>query len=152
MQYSYCCYYGRQSEEIAGLNYGLIYNPFGLQDVETAIRDSGWHVPTVAEFNELIDFVGGSSVAGQKLKSNNPDEWGIYAGLDEYGFNIRKVGWLYGSRYSNLSLFEDNETGFWTSYSAWQNQPYYYFYDGNSSTYQPNGYYTMGFYIRLIKD
>lgn len=155
IQYSYCCYYNRNSEEVAGkngLNYGLIYNPFGIQDVETAIRGSGWHVPTVAEFNQLIDFVGGSSVAGQKLKSSNPDEWGAYAGLDEYGFNVRKVGYLSGGYYSSLSSFNYNSTGFWTSYSSWQKQPYYPFSDDNRVIYTPSGYYNMGFYIRLVKD
>lgn len=45
-------------------------NPSGVQ----GICPAGWHVPSVAEWQQLADFLGGLSVAGGDLKANN-DLW-----------------------------------------------------------------------------
>ena len=47
--------------------YGCLY------DWETAcnISPKGWHLPSIKEFSTLIEFLGGTSVAGEKLKTAN---------------------------------------------------------------------------------
>ncbi|HPE55439.1 MAG TPA: FISUMP domain-containing protein [Bacteroidales bacterium] len=35
----------------------------------------GWHLPSEAEVQELIDYLGGESVAGGKLKETGADHW-----------------------------------------------------------------------------
>ncbi len=51
--------------------YGVLYNfPAAL----TACPP-GWHLPTDAEYTNLATFVGGSSVAGGKLKEVGYDHW-----------------------------------------------------------------------------
>ncbi len=47
---------------------------------------SGWHIPTDAEWDILVDYVGGSSTAGKKLKAVAAN------GTDDYGFNGMLVG------------------------------------------------------------
>jgi len=59
-----------------------------LYDWETAMNScpSGWHLPTTAEWATLINFVGGSKIAGTKLKA--PDSWAENGyGTDDYGFS-----------------------------------------------------------------
>lgn len=46
-------------------------NPSGVQ----GICPSGWHIPSWKEFEVLIDFLGGSSVAGGKLKEVGTEHW-----------------------------------------------------------------------------
>jgi len=45
------------------------------------ICPTDWHIPSDADWNTLMDAVGGSSVAGKKLKTS---EWG---GEDAFGFS-----------------------------------------------------------------
>ena len=57
---------------------------------QQAACPDGWHVPTVQEATELINFLGGSSVAGAKLKSATG--WSTN-GTNESGFNMAPSGY-----------------------------------------------------------
>jgi uncharacterized protein (TIGR02145 family) len=46
-------------------------NPSGIQ----GISPEGWHIPSVAEFEELIDFLGGINEAGGKMKETGIIHW-----------------------------------------------------------------------------
>src|SRR5690606_15049986 len=46
-------------------------NPSGVQGV----CPTGWHLPSDAEWTELSDSLGGSSVAGGKLKETGTTHW-----------------------------------------------------------------------------
>lgn len=50
-----------------------------------------WHVPTVAEYDTLYDYVGGSTTAGSLLKSTN-GWYGGGNGIDKYGFSVLPAG------------------------------------------------------------
>jgi len=47
--------------------YGNLYNWYAVDD-SRAIAPEGWHVPTDGEYTALSDYLGGTSVAGGKLK------------------------------------------------------------------------------------
>ncbi len=70
--------------------YGRLYN------WETAKKacPSGWHLPSKSEYEELDKAVGGSEVAGKKLKAKSG--WntgnGYKLGTDEYGFSALPGG------------------------------------------------------------
>jgi len=74
------------------------------------ICPSGWHIPSDAEWTTLMDFVGGASTAGTKLKSTS----GWYNdgnGTDEYGFSA-----LPGGKGGFDGYFYDfGDHGFWWS-------------------------------------
>lgn len=55
----------------------------------------GWHVPSEAEFDILVNAVGGPSEAGYSLKSASG--WIGNNGIDGYGFNAKAVGVDHGS-------------------------------------------------------
>ncbi len=61
---AYCWYNNNQASSI-----GALYNFYAAADPN--IAPVGWHIPTAAEFNELVTFLGGASVAGGKMKSTS---------------------------------------------------------------------------------
>lgn len=48
--------------------YGRLYNWYVIMDIRGLAPD-GWHVPTKEEWQQLIDYLGGESIAGGKLKA-----------------------------------------------------------------------------------
>jgi uncharacterized protein (TIGR02145 family) len=83
------CYYGnnRQNEKI----YGKLYNWFAVSDPR-GLAPEGWHVPAVAEWTQLITFLGGESNAAIKLKSTSGWE-DIGNGTNCSGFSALPGGW-----------------------------------------------------------
>ena len=71
---------------------------------------TGWHLPSKAEFEALIDAVGGEDVAGIMLKSTS----GWYRegnGLDKYGFSALPGGFAHNERPQGDGEYAD----FWSS-------------------------------------
>lgn len=65
---------------------GQEFNSCPVPKPVQGICPAGWHLPSVEEYETLFDFVGGASVAGEKLKSTSG--WnGVGNGTDAYGFN-----------------------------------------------------------------
>ena len=100
--------------------YGYLYNwwaAIGDTDGDFSsnqdIASTGWHVPTQTEWDTLINYVGGKSVAGRELKSTGTEYWLNNNGLDTYGFSAPGAG-------QRISSFDDiKEVGtFWTSTTA----------------------------------
>lgn len=67
-----CCVYENLDNNVK--TYGLLYNWFAVNDIRK-IAPWGWHVPTYDEMNTLATFLGGSEIAGGKLKSNKLSHW-----------------------------------------------------------------------------
>jgi uncharacterized protein (TIGR02145 family) len=67
-------------------------NKYGrLYDWETAkkVCPSGWHLPSNAEWQTLVDIAGGDEIAGKRLKARsgwNSDNGKSGNGTDDYGF------------------------------------------------------------------
>jgi uncharacterized protein (TIGR02145 family) len=79
------CLYNNDATSYKNI-YGALYNWF---TVETGkLCPTGWHVPSDAEWFNLIDFLGGESVAGGKLKGPGNTYWNSpnTGATDEYGF------------------------------------------------------------------
>jgi uncharacterized protein (TIGR02145 family) len=67
-----CCWYNNDSLTYSA-TYGTLYNWFTVNTEN--ICPSGWHVPISEEWNELIDYLGGEFVAGDKLKEVGTAHW-----------------------------------------------------------------------------
>jgi len=68
---AYCNY---NNEETMADTYGRLYNWYAVVD-SRKIAINGWHVPTSAEWDTLITFLGGENVAGGKLKELGFTHW-----------------------------------------------------------------------------
>ena len=93
-----------------GNKYGLLYNWPAVKYLNDHRADliPGWHVPTADEWNALATAVGGTSVAGTKLKSTT--DWSSGAGTDDYGFSTLPAG------YYKLSFIDlGSYAYFWTA-------------------------------------
>ncbi len=93
---AYCIYNNNAANEVD--TYGALYNWHTVTD-SINVAPAGWHVPTDAEWQTLVDYLGGSSVAGGKLKESGTSHWnGPNAGVtNESGFTALPGGARYGS-------------------------------------------------------
>jgi uncharacterized protein (TIGR02145 family) len=53
--------------------YGYLYTWSAAMRIDTLI--TGWHLPTKTEYETLITYLGGSGVAGGKMKETGTDHW-----------------------------------------------------------------------------
>jgi len=56
------------------VNFGRLYTYYAAID-SRKICPAGWHVPTAQEWGKMINYLGGDSIAGSKLKGNSPLLW-----------------------------------------------------------------------------
>ena len=72
------CSYGNDSaySEV----FGKLYNGFAIMTKSNGGKNvcpSGWHVSTDAEWLTLVEYLGGSNVAGDKLKEAGDAHWNV---------------------------------------------------------------------------
>jgi len=140
---SNCVKYGRLYDWTAAMNgaSSTTVNPSNVQGVCPA----GWHLPSRAEWNDLVLAVGGSMVAGSKLKSEPPG----WNGTDDHGFSALPGGFRSGSSFINVGTY-----GFWWSATedsasgAWGR----YMYSGDSGVNEFSSVKTFGYSVRCAKD
>ena len=69
---AYCIYNNNANNEVD--TYGALYNWYAVDDSRN-IAPEGWHIPTEAEWQVLIDNLGGDEVAGGKMKETGTSHW-----------------------------------------------------------------------------
>jgi uncharacterized protein (TIGR02145 family) len=141
------CYYNNDSGNI--LIYGKLYNGYCIYDSRN-LAPEGWHLPSDEEWTKLVDFLGGSRIAGDKLKEINPHHWIDATATNESGF----TGLPGGKRNENGSFAEARDCGYWWSTSEKSDttiyaRGLYFYYSGVVRGYSER---TVGFSIRCLKD
>ena len=143
--------------------YGVFYNwpavmngadssntvPSGVQGV----CPEGWHVPSDAEWDILVNYLGGEYSAGKQMKSKKG--WNSYEGVsgngeDASGFNVLPAGSRHnGGDFYNLGF----NALFWSSTGYGENSAWYrylgYFHNGVYRYFSNKRY---GFSVRCIRD
>jgi len=123
-------------------------NPSGVQGV----CPDGWHVPSSAEWTELIDYLGGTDIAGGKLKETGTTHWVSpnTGATNVSGFTALPAGWYsYYGACNDIGKF----AMFWSSAgdssgSAW----YRALNNGNSHISSGGTDDATGFSVRCVKD
>jgi uncharacterized protein (TIGR02145 family) len=85
------CWYTNDSLHNAGV-YGALYNWYAVNTGN--LCPTGWHVPTNDDITELVNYVGGSGVAGGRLKEINTVHWNTpnTGATDKFDFTARAGG------------------------------------------------------------
>ena len=123
-------------------------NPSGVQGV----CPTGWHLPSDAEWTELTDYLGGTSVAGGKLKETGTTHWASpnTGATNETGFTA-----LPGGDRNGYGGFNDvGSYGSWwssTEYSTDDALSRRLDYDG-SNLFNDGSYEKIGFSVRCVRD
>ncbi len=116
------------------------------------ICPDGWHIPSNANWNTLIDYTGGSSVAGAKLKATSG--WNENGnGTDNYGFSALPGG--YGNSGGLFSIADSY--GYWWSSSEGEIYGYYAYhrsmhYYGDEDVDGVAGFKSYLYSVRCIQD
>jgi uncharacterized protein (TIGR02145 family) len=100
------------SDEVANLStFGRLYNWYAVND-ERGLCPTGWHVPTDGEWTVLQNFLGGSSIAGAKMKSS-PSDTPAWNGTNSSGFSALPAGFrlYYNGDFNSLG----SHGGWWSS-------------------------------------
>jgi len=147
------CWYNNDIDNKS--TYGALYNWYAVSRTTNGDKNicpSGWHVPTDDEWITFNDFLGGSAVAGGKLKETGTSHWKDpnSNATNEYGFTALPGGF----RGTDGIYYDLNEWGNWWSstpyddYQAWLRWLNYE--DGILG----RGYYSepSGISVRCLKD
>jgi uncharacterized protein (TIGR02145 family) len=132
--------------------YGRLYNWYAVNDSRNIAPD-GWHVATDAEWQTLINYLGGDAVAGGKLKEDGTAHWHSpnTGATDESNFTALPGGYR-GASGNFLSLGYNTNCWSSTVYStpyAWYR---YLDYDNASVGHSYYGDKPYGFAVRCVKD
>lgn len=131
--------------------YGALYNWYTVNTKKLCPK--GWHVPTNAEWGNLITFLGDQLYAGDKLKETGSEHWKNSATIatDEFNFTALPAGIrIYTGFFSDI---EGSITVFWTSTErdddeAWNSGLYF----SSSKLFNGFDFKRAGFSVRCMKD
>ena len=117
------------------------------------IAPEGWHVPSDEEWQTLVDYLGGSSVAGGKLKESGTDHWQSpntgatnESGFSAFSGGCRNYNDGHFGGLGNYAYFWSstgyNSNNAWNRVMTYLYSVVYHYYSGKS----------YGFAIRLVRD
>jgi uncharacterized protein (TIGR02145 family) len=133
--------------------YGKLYNWYAVADGRN-ICPTGWHVPLDAEWTALTTYLGGTSVAGGKMKSTGTRYWlgPNQNATNESGFSALPGGARADDgSFDHLILGPIRSAGTWWSGGAGVSRTRKLRHDSGGVG-VGNYAYTVGFCVRCIKD
>lgn len=146
---AYCNYNNTNNLDTIA-TYGRLYNWFAAAD-ERGIAPKGWRIPTIADWDILIEYLGGDTIAGNKMKEAGNLHWDSPNGSDNSsGFTALPGGRRYKSNNSN-------DIGYYSIFWAIPSYnesaaPFLYLFSWNSIFYRGLNYKVNGYSIRCIKE
>ena len=144
------CNYGNKASNID--TYGRLYNWYAINDSRN-IAPKGWHVPNYAELETLVNYLGGNTRAGSKMKEPGTVHW-LYPNIsatNESGFTALPGGYRYKS---DGSFHTIGSNGYWWTTMesfeifSWDQMIFHHFADVKR---EPKCK-TYGFSVRCVKD
>jgi uncharacterized protein (TIGR02145 family) len=141
------CYYDNNPAH--GRTYGKLYNWHAVNDAR-GLAPEGWRVPSDADWNLLIETLGGEGEAGGKLKELGTRHWRTpnEGASNETGFSALPGGYRDGEEFCRMEGFAH----YWSSSEAWKDQAsglYIGYHDSEAQLYRFDMIY--GFSIRLVR-
>jgi len=86
-------------------------------DTRQCICPDGWHLPTGQEWDQLVDTLGGTLIAGGKLKEDGTSHWwtGGNTGTNESGFTALPSGYRSNT---DGNYMNPTNSAYWWSYTS----------------------------------
>ena len=133
-------------------NYGYLYNWYAITD-SRKICPTGWHIPLDAEWTALTTFLGGTSVAGGKIKSTGTSLWYTpnTGAVNSSGFSALPGGFRNNDgSFSYIRSF----AVFWSATDSGTSNPWYrYLINDNGGVFRSNGHSkSVGFSVRCLRN
>jgi uncharacterized protein (TIGR02145 family) len=141
--------YGGNESNVA--NYGRLYTWYAVTDSRN-LCPAGWHIPTYSQWTTLLNFLGGETIAGGKMKESGTIHW-----LSPNNFasdESNYTGLPGGSRYYDGTFQDLGKFATWWSATessagiAWGTGLSWYISDGQRAY----GNKKVGFSVRCVKD
>jgi len=145
------CWYSNSSAN--GITYGKLYNWYAVNDLR-GLAPVGWHIPTLSEFQTLTTFLGGTTVAGGKMKSTGDVTVGdgLWTSPNTGATNSSNFTALpAGIRIGSFSSIE-SIARFWTSIESGSNANFLELNNYNDDVVYTTSLKRYGYSVRLIKD
>jgi uncharacterized protein (TIGR02145 family) len=142
------CWYNNDEAKYESA-YGALYNWYTVSTGK--LCPAGWHVPANSEWITLTNYLGGESLAGNKLKEAGSTHWGdLNNGTNETGFTALPGG----DRKDDGSFSDNGSSGFWWSVSSALPTSSYYavLYSSSGSLVRGGNPNVFGYSVRCIKD
>jgi len=131
--------------------YGKVYNWYAVSDPRN-VCPTGWHYPSDDEWETLAQFLGGTDVAGGKLKESGTVRWNTpnTGATNSSGFTAIPAG----SKSGDFSTHGMGESAiFWSvSETSSTNASSYYLWTHSASMLSYSYVKQFGFSVRCIKD
>jgi uncharacterized protein (TIGR02145 family) len=152
------CWYNNDQVTYTANKFGALYNWYAISPASNGNKNicpMGWHVPTDEEWTTLINYLGGESVAGGKMKTVGTQLWQPpnSDATNSSGFSALPSGNRNADGFGG-SFFEINATtAYWTStdigpFDSWARSLRY----DNSNTVRFSANKSYGYSVRCIKD
>lgn len=128
---------------------GFLYNFYAVSTQK--VCPTGWHVPSISDWNTLKTTLGGEAIAGGKMKEVGTTNWleGNAGATNESGFTALGSGCI---NQSNGLVHKKIQAYFWSSDSDSIFGKYEYIYFGSTKIEEFLHYKNSGFSIRCLKD
>ena len=131
--------------------YGKIYNGYAVNDPR-GLAPIGYHIPTLVEFQTLVDCLGGESIAGGKLKEAGTSHWASpnTGATNSSGFTALPGGY----RESITGTFNNIEItgGFWSATDDMSRKWFIYLGNSLENAILENDLLGIGLSVRVIAD
>ncbi|MFT3909740.1 MAG: fibrobacter succinogenes major paralogous domain-containing protein [Ferruginibacter sp.] len=136
-----------------GVQYGKLYNWYAVIDPR-GLAPEGWHIPTETEWNTLINYLGGTTVAGGKLKEAGNSHWQApNTGADNSSGFTGLPGSCRNGDFTGEFPYSIGEDGLWWSATEISNQAKCFLLSkDNASIFNALSNKQSGFAIRCVKD
>ena len=143
------CYYLNYTAN--GIIYGKLYNWYAVNDPR-GLAPNGYHIPTDAEWTTLTTYLGGTTLAGGKMKEAGFSHWlsPNTGATNSSGFK----GLPGGLRSNNGNFYNIGANGsWWSSSESNTNTAWYRYLDlNNGNVYRYYYFKLYGFSVRCLRD
>lgn len=141
---------GITNSMVRSIKYGLLYNQYATSDSRKLSSSDSWVLPTMTQFNALITSLGGTSIAGGKMKEAGTTYWNSpNTGADNVsGFTARGAGLRNYTSGNAFFTLQKSESYIWVTAA---NNAYYFSYDSAAINVTNFANQNSGFSVRLVK-